>query len=199
MFPRNDLLLIVTSTVTPSHWGNEITISQCGFLFQCLFFLRSPRFWMRRTKRHCSSWRSWKCKSSTISKADIRSTFTSTRTHTSRMRPSPRSSISTRQESPHLTPLSSSGSLARWRWNFFFFLFYLFVSYWADSFHFACLHDLCWYKSCLFPPKNLVKSNQEAGAGGRKRGHDRVSFFSWFTESVDAGVSTVYRASIGVR
>merc|ERR1719423_596681 len=38
------------------------------------------------------------------------------------------------------------------------------------------------------PGKNLVKSNQEAGAGGRKRGHDRVSFFSWFTESVDAGV-----------
>jgi len=37
------------------------------------------------------------------------------------------------------------------------------------------------------PGKNLVKSNQDAAASGRKRGHDRVSFFSWFTESVDAG------------
>jgi len=36
------------------------------------------------------------------------------------------------------------------------------------------------------PGKNLVKSNQDAAAG-RKRGHDRVSFFSWFSESVDAG------------
>merc|ERR1712137_679328 len=35
------------------------------------------------------------------------------------------------------------------------------------------------------PGKNLVKSNQDAAAG-RKRGHDRVSFFSWFSESVDA-------------
>ena len=31
-----------------------------------------------------------------------------------------------------------------------------------------------------------MKPNQDA-AGGRKRNHDRVSFFSWFSESVDAG------------
>lgn len=36
------------------------------------------------------------------------------------------------------------------------------------------------------PGKCLVKSNQEPASSGRKR-NDRVSFFSWFSESVDAG------------
>merc|ERR1711962_1837867 len=37
------------------------------------------------------------------------------------------------------------------------------------------------------PGKSLVKSGQDAASAGRKRNHDRVSFFSWFSESVDAG------------
>jgi len=36
------------------------------------------------------------------------------------------------------------------------------------------------------PGKSLVKSGQDAASAGRKRNHDRVSFFSWFSESVDA-------------